>query len=279
MSLLSLNNGYYATKVKTDEGEFIFESKIRKAIDDYEINTVTLNGVKYVVGEGSNDLELDKTNSITQKCCVAMALKKAKCTSCDIVSSLPISTYRNKEARKNYEQMLLSFPEVNRVKIFMEGMSGILDDFKYYKNKIVCVLDIGGLTVNGILVDDGKLVPDSPFSLNLGSIIINTRIKKALEQSSLCVIHEQQIKYMKESIEYQIIIKEYMDELHQELKKHDYPTNVQIRFIGGGALLFKEELQKAFLNCYVNEDAQWSNVRGLYKFGEVMFNEKDNLYK
>ena len=66
MSLLCLNNGYFATKVKTNSQEFIFESKIRKAIDDYETNTVTLNGVKYVVGDGMNDLELDKTNCIVQ---------------------------------------------------------------------------------------------------------------------------------------------------------------------------------------------------------------------
>ena len=36
MSLLCLNNGYFATKVKTNTKEFMFESKIRKAIDDYE---------------------------------------------------------------------------------------------------------------------------------------------------------------------------------------------------------------------------------------------------
>ena len=83
---------------------------------------------------------------------------------------------------------------------------------------------------------------------------------------------------MKNTTQYQTVIKEYMNEIQQELKKHNYPTNIQIRFIGGGALLFKEELEKAFPNCYINVDAQWSNVRGLYKFGEVIFGEKNNLY-
>ena len=278
MSLLCLNNGYFATKVKTNSQEFMFESKIRKAIDDYETNTVTLNGIKYVVGDGMNDLELDKTNSIVQKCCVALALKKSGYKSCNVISSLPISTYRNKEARKNYEDMLLSFPEIVNVKLYMEGMSGVLDYLSSYAKKLTTVIDIGGLTINVMLVDDGKLVQDSPFSLNLGSIIINNRIKKALEQSNLCVVHEKQIKYMKDTTQYQTVIKEYMNEIQQELKKHNYPTNIQIRFIGGGALLFKEELEKAFPNCYINVDAQWSNVRGLYKFGEVIFGEENNLY-
>ena len=152
---------------------------------------------------------------------------------------MPISTYRNKEARKNYEDMLRSFPEIINVKLFMEGMSGVLDNLSYYANKLTTVVDIGGLTINVMLVDDGKLVQDSPFSLNLGSIIINNRIKKALEQSNLCVVHEKQIKYMKDTTQYQTVIKEYMNEIQQELKKHNYPTNIQIRFIGGGALLFK----------------------------------------
>lgn len=85
----------------------MFESKVSKALNKYEAN-LTLTGEQYRVGSGSNDLELDKTTSFTQKACVSYAIQRATMDKeVRVMSALPINTYSNVIAIGNYKKWLL----------------------------------------------------------------------------------------------------------------------------------------------------------------------------
>ncbi len=271
MENISINNGYFATKIKTDTKEFQFESRVTKALDKYEANLV-LDGEVYRVGAGSNDLELNKTMSFTQKACIAYAIQKATIDKqVSVMSALPINTYSNKEAREQYKEWLLSLDRVERCEVYPEGAAATLSDLSWYNDKLVCLMDVGGLTINCMIFDSGKLVPGTAFSMQLGAIILENRIRMALQQSELVNVPDYQIKYLADKPQCMNVIREYIREIRQELKKMNYPTDIEYRFTGGGALKYSTVFKADFIDAYLSQDAVWENVRGLYLLSQVVW--------
>ncbi len=221
MASISINNGYWGTKVKTDTQEFIFESKIQPSVDDYDYNVINLNGKNIVVGKGTNDIELNKTTSEVQKACVIMAIKKSGLSNVNVMSALPVNSYVNKQARNDYLNWLLDIQEINAAKVYMEGAAAVLGDLPWYKNKLVALMDIGGLTINCMIFEDGKLVNNTATSLNLGTIILENRLKTAMQQNDLVSIPDYQVKYLLEQDNKVVrdVIGEYVQEIKQALKK------------------------------------------------------------
>lgn len=271
MENICINNGYFATKVKTTNKEFQFESKVTKALDKYDANLL-LDGEMYSVGNGSNDLELNKTMSFTQKACITYAIEKSTTDKevC-VMSALPINTYSNGEARQQYKEWLLGMDRVKQCDVYPEGAAATLCDLSWYKDKLVCLMDVGGLTINIMIFDNGKLVPGTAFSCQLGAIMLENRLRMALQQSELVNVPDYQLKYLVDKPQYNKVIEEYVVEIKQELKKMSYPTEIQYRFTGGGALKYSNILRTNFNNAYISENAVFENVRGLYLLSEVVW--------
>lgn len=271
MENICINNGYFATKVKTSSKEFMFESKVTKALDKYDANLV-LDGAMYKVGSGNNDLELDKTISFTQKACISYAINQStRDDEVRVMSALPINAYSNVTAREQYKEWLLSLDHVKECEVYPEGAAATLSDLSWYKNKLVCLIDIGGLTANCMIFDGGNLVPGTAFSCQLGVIILENRLRMALQQTDLVNIPDYQIKYLVDKPQCMNTIREYFKELKQELKKMNYPTDIQYRFTGGGAVKYSVLFKGNFRNSYLSQDAVWENVRGLYLLSEVLW--------
>lgn len=276
MSIVSINNGYFATKVKTDSQEFMFESKVEKCTDDYR-NSVLVNGQLVSVGAGSRDIDLDKTSSLVQKACIINALDKIGLRSVKIMTSLPVNSYLNTTAREQYIDFVRGLsPTISDVRCYMEGAAATISDLGWYKNRLVALLDIGGLTINALVFENGNLIKDTAISLNLGTIILENRIRTELAQRKLWNVTEYQIPYLfeTEDIETKVLIDEvienYIQEMKQELKKKGYPTSIGYRCTGGGALKLHDYLT-SHLSAYISNDAVWENVRGLHVVGSVMF--------
>ena len=276
MAFVCINNGYANTKVKIGKEEHIFKSATREAQLEYD-NSVEVNGKSLVVGEGEVDVDLNKTSSETQIACIKHALNLSGLKETNVVTAMPVNSYLNKQAREEYKQMFKSIQGVNDVVVYMEGMAATLCDYGWYKNKLVCLLDIGGLTINAMLIDDCALVPGTAFSMQLGTIILDNRIRKALEQNSLCNVPSYQIKYLTQSHEAMDVLRDYVKEIKQNLKKANYPTNIEYRLTGGGSLQYQVFL-KAQFNAYLSQDAIWENVRGLDIVGRMLY-EKNTLHQ
>ena len=276
MAFICINNGYANTKVKFKNREFMFKSATREAAYEYDTDIVDVNGKRLVVGEGEVDVDLNKTSSETQIACIKHALNLSGLREANVITAMPVNSYLNKTAREEYKLMFKQSGIVNEVIVYMEGMAAVLSDYAWYKNKLVCLLDIGGLTINAMLVDNGNLVDGTAFSMQLGTIILDNRIRKALEQNSLCNVPSYQIKYLTNSHEAMNVLREYVKEIKQNLKKANYPTSIEYRLTGGGSLQYQVFL-KAQFNAYLSQDAIWENVRGLSIVGGMLY-EKDSLH-
>lgn len=270
MDNISINNGYFATKVKTSTVEFMFESKVTKATDKYDTNLM-LDGECYNVGNGNSDLELNKTISFTQKACITYAIQQATKEDVRVMSALPINTYKNVNAREEYKEWLLTLDKVKKCEVYPEGASATLCDLSWYKDKLVCLMDVGGLTINTMIFDNGNLVPGTAFSCQLGAIILENRLRMELQQTELANIPTYQLKYLTDKPQHKKVIEIYVSEIKQELRKMNYPTNIEYRFTGGGALKYRDVFKSNFNDAYISENAVWENVRGLYLLSEVIW--------
>lgn len=271
MAFICINNGYANTKVKIGKEEHIFKSATREAQLEYD-NIMEVNGRPLVVGEGEVDVDLNKTSSETQIACIKHSLNLSGLKETNVITAMPVNSYLNKQAREDYKQMFKNIQGVNEVVVYMEGIAAMLSDYEWYKNKLVCLLDIGGLTINSMLIDDCELVPSTAFSMQLGTIILENRIRKALEQNSLCNVPSYQIKYLTQSHDAVNVLREYVREIKQNLKKANYPTDVEFRLTGGGSLQYQTFLKPQF-NAYLSQDAIWENVRGLHIVGGMLYEE------
>ena len=66
------------------------------------------------------------------------------------------------------------------------------------------------------------------------------------------------------------ILDNYIEEILLEMRKMNYPTQIEFRFTGGGALKYREIFERRF-NAYISDFAVWENVRGLYLLSEVVW--------
>lgn len=266
MSAICINSGFYNTKLVVGNEKHIFESAIQPSISLYDKNVVVIEGQKYVVGQGEHDITLDKTTNLTQMACILYSLQRYGAYTDTIISCLPVDVYLNEEAKVNYEAMLKKFTP--NIITAMEGHSAVLHDPNFYKGRLICLIDVGGLTINSMIIDDGHLIKSTAQSIQLGTIILNHKIKKYLQQKDLVNVPEYQVKYLAQT-EAQEVVEEYIEELKSFFKRSGYPTNIEYRFIGGGALTYKDTFEKHF-NAYISDDAIWENVYGLKKLGEML---------
>ena len=277
MSFICVNNGYYNTKIITqDNKQHCFRTAIQKSLTEYDKNVVELNGERYIVGSGKHDLKLDKSTSKVQEACVKYAMERygqqgGKPVD-TIVSAIPIDVYLQPEARKAYEDLLNKYAK--DVKITMETKIATVNNRDYYKGKTVILVDIGGLTANSMVLVDGRLEEGTAISTQCGTLIFNQALKKHIEQTQLVKVTDAEID-IEDISNYPQIVENHIELLKEEFRKQGYPnrSTVHHRFIGGGALKFKSFLEKSFPNCFIPEDAEWENAKGIYTIARNLANK------
>ena len=271
MNYICINNGYYNTKVCDRQGNInIFDSSVSKAFDNNARETVEIDGVTYEVGKGNKDINLDKTQSITQRACIKYAKQKYGYGCDTIISCMATDTYLNEESRESYKDMLREY--CSNPVVYMEGLAAVLNDYEYYQDELVCLVDVGGLTINSMIISNTELVPGTQRSQKLGTIMFRDRIRKYIEQQVGGNVPEYQVPYLEKQYADKVL-DEYIQELKTEFRKANYPSNIKYRFIGGGAQDYKEIWQKHFDNAYISNQAIWENVLGLRQLGMIMNGE------
>lgn len=265
---ICINNGYYNTKVCNEFGvKHVFESTIGQVLDVNDTETVTLNGKTYKVGVsgGKRDLALDKSNNVTQEACIKYAKEKFTGSHIDTVfSCMSINQYINPVARAQYETLLRKY--FDNVYVAMEGFISVLADEEIFKDECVVLADLGGLTLDTLVIEDNKIKDESPQSANLGIIHYQNLARTWYQQTYAEEVADSALNQVTKRFGDKVI-DDYMKEIEQHFKSNKYPSInlARYKFVGGGAVLLKDKLQEHFPGCIIadGDTPLWENVLGL----------------
>jgi plasmid segregation protein ParM len=302
VSAVAIDNGYWATKVYTANNQFSFRSRYERTINETLNNNDTMafkyDGVDYLVGEGAgvSNVEYDKTSTELHKICTYAALSRlANCTGTDfnIVVGYPLNIYSsNKEAFAEYlktddliETELngeLKLFKVSNVTVFPQGAGALYVNPGQYKSRVIAVLDIGGLTVNGCIFDNLTLVRESIFTENLGTIILQNKVKKILDKHYNMNIQEYElpgiiknglIKYQQESRNFiDAVLLNHIEDIKKTMRVNNWNIdNLEILLTGGGSLLMEKQLKDIFPLSVMSADPVNDNVKGFYNIGRMVY--------
>ena len=272
-NLLAFNMGYGFVKYVYDNKANCFESCISKYTDENFNKTILHEGIRYVVGEnGKHNLTLDKSDSKFQRILTEYTLSKIDNNNLNVISTMPMNSYLVKSARENFKNFLLSFDKIKNVIIYPESASLSILYPQFFTNKLAYVLDFGYYTINVSMFDNGYLLKDHSFSIDLGYSILESRIKTKLEQTELCIMNDRQIKYMFDNPTVDNIVDDYIEEIKLEISKKQIPTNIDCFVTGGGSIKISNKLIQNF-SAKISENPIYDNVLGLWKIGGKYFEQ------
>src|SRR5690554_2118285 len=107
--ICAIDNGYSSTKVFDGKKLFKFNSRVQETSEDIS-EALEMDGKRYKIGKGTEDIELDKTSREIHKICTWAAL--AQCTEetaeYRLVVGLPLMHYLNKEIRGSFKSYILT---------------------------------------------------------------------------------------------------------------------------------------------------------------------------
>jgi plasmid segregation protein ParM len=316
---VAIDNGYDSTKVYAvingKEYKFKFRSKYELSEDDLNKNntmSLTWDNKSYLVGEGAmmDDLEYDKTNGELHKICTYTALARLSNfmgVNFNLVVGYPLNIYsKNKEGFAEYlkteglidvkirydgniyEDKLFG---VNECLVLPQGAGAVFGENKKWEDKIVAILDIGGQTINGCIMNNLNIVRQSIFTEKLGVFILENEIKKNLDSAFGVDIQPYEMqeimknkiykkfgKKVEESIEIiEKTIQNHVKNIQKSMRLNKY--NIEglsnVLLVGGGSIVLKDYLCKVIPQCVPCDDPVFANVQGFYEVGKVIYGQKD----
>lgn len=284
MKTICINAGYYNTKVKTVNGEYIHESKMQ--INDDASKYIAINDKKHEIGEGGRDIAGKHENDVHMYCTYYNILKHSNhFDKVNLMLALPMSAYLNRAYKEEYSNSFtnqnLNYEvdgdfksvSVNKATVYMEGAAAML----LHRNKfddVVGLIDIGGNTINCAVFNKGRILLDTVTTLDLGVIKLERALIDELNiQKGLNLQSYEINSFMKSN---DPIVKEvigtHINEIKQRLLEKKWNIgHLPILATGGGADDLRDHLSNHFKQVYVSENPVMDNVRGLWIAGKVVY--------
>jgi len=304
MKRCASDNGYYNTKIYSAGCRFAFRSKIEETKDIMANSQDTFNieydGKRYTIGEGASKytISYNKAGSLLHKLCTLTALARFTEESeiFKLVVGLPINLY---SAQKEKFAEYIKTPDyvpityngkrkyihIKECIVFPQGAGALYANRpENYKNRVVAVLDIGGLTVDGCIFNNLNLLTDSIFTVNLGTIILYNKIRKELNNLFSLNLQEYEIPYIiRDGLNIngkakeidsiiQGILRSHVDEIIQEMRKSNWPVeSLRVIITGGGVLLLERPIKELIPNSIIGADPLYDNCIGFYNIAEMVY--------
>ncbi|MBN4074422.1 MAG: hypothetical protein COA82_01115 [Alkaliphilus sp.] len=291
MKIIGVDKGSAYTKTSTG---FSVKSTVREiGENDLILNgsmTVELDGKKYVIGEEGNfATDLAKADHEETKILTLTAIAKSfegEFIKTNLVVGLPIGNFsRQKDKMKKiFEDQIIKMKIrdekktiiIENVAVFPEAAAVF-----YMQNKPSClIIDIGGLSVDNALFEDGSLLKHSTY--NMGVMKLNTKIANELNAEYDLnlnswtvekIINEGLFIYGKQvSINEERIIEAHVLEIVEKIKlEYDIKAIENITLAGGGSFLCTSFFKKHMPQLEVIENSRFANADGFAEIGERMF--------
>ncbi|MBM7836454.1 ParM/StbA family protein [Clostridium sardiniense] len=286
---LGIDVGYSHTKVIGENVEFTFKSTIEEgALDIGNSIRVDFDGKTYTVGEqnGLYATEINKMHSLNFKIClytaIAKAMKNKTTEEIQLVTGLPAQYYQAqkedliKELQgKKITITLNDEPKrftITDVIVFPQSAGVLLLEPNKLKGD-VCVIDIGGFTVDVSYFNNKKLRKLHTLELGM-NVLANTLVQKIKAEYGVSydvlkaddILDTNEIVRNGKAINIETLIDEVL-ESHTRLIENrlkglqEYNLSKHI-FVGGGALRLAK-----FLDIEIDTDTVYTNAKAYYKIG------------
>ena len=205
-----------------------------------------------------------------------------------LVMGSPIQTFENADHKQQFiDFMKGDFGGVNEIKVNNEPFVFNLKDIhvlpescgvvqvhkEKFKDRLVGVIDWGGLQVNCMIYDNGKPIKSTGFTRQLGGYALEQEIVNKLNSKGYNY-QEYELKYAidnpkeheKEIVEF--IAQKYLNEILQECQKMKWNiNNLDLFFTGGTSDRFSRYIIE---NGYeVSQTAMTDNVTGFGVLGKA----------
>lgn len=282
--ILSINAGYYNTKINTGHELITIPSRIQSNVDAER--SIMHDNKVYEVGAGHRSLD-DKQENLCHKLMTEYAILKYGKKEIDLMVALPLTMYLNKPYRESYRFNLLgqhkgivdgipTSVEVANCTVYAEGASAYLSHKAEYACKVVGLLDFGGNTINCMVFDKGQLIKDTLSQLDLGMIKLERQLIDAINTHKLWNVQEYELQEIIQSNECADIVADvysnYVSEVKQRLLEKQWNIDrLQLFATGGGAKQLKPYLEQHFKHIKVSDNGIYDNVIGLQLAGEVLY--------
>lgn len=302
--IIAIDPGKYATKGMTMNGEdrkrIMFRTKMddtsEEKAGDNKSCVVKYNGDQVVIGESAETIDYDKSKTKKiHKLAAYTAIAKLSNNNEDItlVVGCPLSIFNNVEERESYKEYMkgeglinISLDGVKRTFNIVDVIacpesSGIIfKSVNKYKDKLIAVIDIGGLNTNCCIYDELLPVRSTSFTTNLGANILRNDLKQHLNsvfpEANLQdfqmehIIRDGFIKSNKEESKEVIktFLQRHINSVIDEAKRKGWDIrNIDFIFVGGGSKLLENEIKNVIPDAEISETAEWDNVEGFYEIG------------
>ena len=297
---LGVDTGKYATKCVMRRSREYHDTdkqiKFLTRMDSNELNfgglqgemySVEFEGKKYRIGEGADyesfsDSKAENIHKICLYTAIALAVDNGDNVSLGI--GCPINIFVNKDARESYQRYMMGgkditirvegqihYFHIDSIFVCPESAGVVYLYYEKYKERIVGVIDIGGLNTNcGVY---NHIVPEHKtlFTTRLGGKVMRRELLDELNEKLALAVPIQD--YQMDDILKDGYVRNRRDSSVEEFSKKiikDYKrTHIQniyesciqkswsldtidLVFIGGASLYFREEIKEIF---GVNDDA------------------------
>jgi len=206
--LMCIDTGKYGTKgiAKTENGEerrVYCRTKVERlresSFENGKERTYILeyNGQKYRIGEEASNVELS-TSKATLNHKLAILLAAARLTEQNdnditLITGCPLSIFNNIERKEGLRRFMMEGSPFNitingvqrrisfkNVIPLPESLGVPYKNIDENMNKLIGVIDIGGLNTNGAIYERLKPIRNTAFTINEGSMILMSKIKHAI---------------------------------------------------------------------------------------------------
>lgn len=280
--------------LKTKVDEYSGEGLLEK-----DTHIVRFRDKEYIVGEGANISNFDVSKNNEHhiiSLLTALALNVDNRDGIGVCAGMPISLFFNRDERESFKSSLLiqepvivddvlRYINIDKVMILPETIGIIYKNPQYYKDKLVAVIDIGGLNTNGAIYRNGKPIRNTAFTINEGGNILENKVKKELNIRLGLNYQDYEIPYLmkdgvkvkgKDNKEGNQIVKDikekHIESIVQEMKKNNWNVDsIDIMFTGGGSLLLNEDIMRRLENAIISSSALWDNARAFYLGGKYLW--------
>lgn len=300
IGLIAIDHGYDSIKMYDGQKLHSFKSKYETTKDNINRNNtyhIKYGVNEYVVGDGASNsyIEYDKTANAYNQIFTLAALGKImgdkEYCQFNVVAGYPLNLYatnknifakylRGKDEVEFYFNGQKKRVLIKDCLVFPQGIGAVFNNPNQYKNQILAVLDIGGLTVNGGILNNLNLDSTTMFTINQGCLILFNKLKKVLNSAFTQNIQEYEIPNIinngltingektKTGQLIDEVIFEHCNTIKSECRRFNWNVDtLEILLVGGGAHILDGYIQVTIPQIKVVDNPVFANVKGFYEVG------------